>query len=132
MKTRTIRQTINFPISPDKLYELRLNAKKMSAIQGSKSTVNKRANGKFSVFDDYCHGYNIELIPGEKIVQAWHFNEEGWPDDHYSTCTFIFLPSSKGTKLTFIQSDVPANQYESLKNGWHEYYWKPILSTTES
>jgi len=89
MKTKTIKQTINFPTTPEKLYDMLLSGKTMSQIHGAKSTMNKRANGKFTVFDGYCHGHNIELDPGKKIVQAWHFKEVGWPDDHFSECTFL-------------------------------------------
>ncbi len=98
----------------------------MSSIHGGKTTMTKRANGKFTVFDGYCHGYNIELIEGKKIVQAWHFNEAGWPEDHFSVCTFLLSPSAKGSKLTFTQSGVPAANFEALKEGWKTYYWDAI------
>ena len=126
MKTKDIKQTILFPISPEKLYSLLLNAKVMSDIHQGKTTMSKRANGKFIVFDGYCYGQNIELIDGKKIVQAWHFNEEEWPEDHFSVCTFLLEPKAKGTKLTFTQTDVPSTTYDALKEGWHTYYWEPI------
>ncbi|MEP6795939.1 MAG: SRPBCC family protein [Saprospiraceae bacterium] len=132
MKTRTIKQTINFPATPEKLFDMLMSGKTMSAFHGGKTTMNKRANGKFTVFDGYCHGYNIELDPGKKIVQAWHFKEEGWPDDHFSTCTFLLTPTSKGTKLTFTQTDVPASAYDGLNEGWKEYYWEPIQLAIEN
>ncbi|MBK9981803.1 MAG: SRPBCC domain-containing protein [Saprospiraceae bacterium] len=123
---KTIKQTLNFSIPPEKLYDMLMSSKTMSAIHGGKTTMNKRVNGKFTVFDGYCHGYNIELDPGKKIVQAWHFNEEGWPEDHFSKCTFLLQPFAKGTKLTFTQTDVPASTYDSLSKGWKDYYWEPI------
>lgn len=126
MKTKSIKQTILFPAPPEKLYNMLLSAKTMSAIHGSSTTVNKRAHGKFTVFDGYCHGSNITLEPGEKIVQAWHFKEKGWPDDHFSTCTFWLQPSGKNTKLMFTQTHVPASAYDGLNKGWKEYYWEPI------
>ena len=58
---------------------------------GSKVIMSNKVNGKFKVFDGYCHGYNIELMQGKKIVQAWNFAEDGWPEDHFSICTFFFL-----------------------------------------
>jgi activator of HSP90 ATPase len=85
-------------------------------------------NGKFTVFDGYCHGYNIELVPERRIVQAWHFAEDGWPDDHYSTCTFLFEETGGKTKLVFLQTDVPEHNVESLKDGWKEFYWDPMKS----
>jgi len=126
MKTKTIKQTITFPTSPEKLYSLLLDSKKMSAIHGGKTSMTKRANGKFTVFDGYCHGFNIELLEGKKIVQAWNFKETGWPEDHFSVCTFLLEPSPKGTKLTFTQTGVLATNYEALKEGWRTYYWEPI------
>jgi activator of HSP90 ATPase len=67
------------------------------------------------------------LIPGKKIEQAWHFSEEGWPDDHFSTCLFALEATPKGTKLSFTQKEVPEVQFEALKEGWYTYYWNPIL-----
>jgi activator of HSP90 ATPase len=127
MKTKSIKQTVTFPISPDALYSLLLDSKKMSAIHAGETKMTKRPNGKFTVFDGYCNGYNIELVDGKKIKQAWHFAEDGWPDDHFSLCTFLLEPSPKGTKLTFEQSEVPAHKAEDLKKGWKTYYWDPIM-----
>ena len=126
MKTKTIKQTVAFPTSPEKLYSILLDSKLMSVMHWGKTTMTKRANGKFTVFDGYCHGYNIELIEGRKIVQAWHFAEDGWPEEHFSICTFLLEPSRQGTKLTFTQSGVPEHKYASLKEGWETYYWEPI------
>jgi activator of HSP90 ATPase len=126
MKTRKIKQMITFSTSPQDLYELLLSGKKMSVIQGAKSTMTKRATGKLTVFDGYCHGKNMELTEGSKIVQAWYFKEKGWPDDHFSICTFSLEPVAKGTRLTFEQTGVPAVASDGLKKGWYEYYWEPI------
>ena len=131
MKTKTIRQTIIFPTTPEKLYAMLFDSKKLTVMHNGKTSMTRRTNGKFTVFGGYCHGYNIELTEGKKIVQAWHFAEEGWPDDHFSTCTFLLEPTAKGTKLTFTQNGVPERNYESLKEGWHDYYWKPIVKYLE-
>jgi len=126
METKTIKQVVSFNAAPAEVYELIMDAKKHAAFAGGKVTMSRKPEGKFVVFDGYCHGYNIELTEGKKIVQAWHFVEDGWPDDHYSTCTFLFEPKEGGTKLTFTQTGVPAHKVESLKGGWKEYYWEPM------
>jgi len=126
MKTKTIKQTVTIPTTPEKLYSLLLDSKKLSAIHAGTTKMTKRANGKFSVFDGYCNGYNIELHEGKMIRQAWHFAEDGWPDDHFSLCSFLLEKSPKGTRLSFTQSGVPENKYEDLKKGWVKYYWDPI------
>jgi activator of HSP90 ATPase len=131
MKTKTIKQTVTFPLAPVELYNLLFDSKKLTKMHGNTTSMTRRAKGKFSVFGGYCHGHNITLIENRKIEQAWHFNEEGWPEDYYSTCTFILDPALKGTKLTFIQSGVPEASYKAIKEGWKTYYWTPILEYLE-
>jgi activator of HSP90 ATPase len=126
MKTKAIKQTITFSDPPDKLYPLIMDEKKHAELTGSEVKMSTKVNGKFTVFNGYCHGYNIELIKNRKIVQAWYFAEDGWPDDHFSICTFLFEPKGNGTKLTFTQTDIPETSAEELKEGWKRYYWEPI------
>jgi activator of HSP90 ATPase len=126
MKTTTIKQTATFAASPREIYHLIMDSKKHTAFTGSKATMSTKVNGKFSVFDGYCHGTNIELTEGKKIVQAWHFAEEGWPDDHYSLCTFLFEQVGDKTKLSFLQAGVPEDSVNSLKDGWKQFYWEPM------
>jgi activator of HSP90 ATPase len=126
MKTTTIKQTIIFAASPDEIYHLIMDSKKHAAFTDTKVTMSTKVKGKFNVFDGYCHGFNIELIEGKKIVQAWHFVEEGWPDDYFSICTFLLEPEGNKTKLIFRQSGVPEESAKSLKDGWRQYYWKAM------
>jgi activator of HSP90 ATPase len=132
MKTKTIKQTATFHAKPKEVYELIMDAKKHSAFTGTKVKMSNKINGKFEVFDGYCHGYNIELKEGKKIVQAWHFAEKGWPEDHFSTCIFVFTKIKDGTRLSFIQKEVPEHKYESLKSGWKEFYWAPMKEYLQS
>jgi activator of HSP90 ATPase len=126
MKTKTIKQTVTFHAKPEEVYELIMDAKKHSAFTGGKVKMSDKVNGKFEVFDGYCHGYNIELNEGKKIVQAWYFGENGWPEDHFSICTFAFKTVKGGTRISFTQKEVPEKNYESLKSGWKEFYWEPM------
>ena len=126
METGSIKQTVTFTASPKKVYELIMDAKQHSKFTGEKVKMSTKIHGEFNVFGGYCHGYNLELVEGKKIVQAWHFKEEGWPDEHYSVCTFEFKKDGKNTKLKFTQNDIPKHKVESLKSGWKTYYWNPM------
>ena len=131
MKTKTIKQTVTLPLAPVELYNLLFDSKKLTKMHGSTTAMTRRAKGKFSVFGGYCHGHNISLVENQRIEQAWHFNEDGWPEDYFSTCTFFLEPVQKGTKLTFIQKGVPEGSYKSIKEGWKTYYWTPIMEYLE-
>jgi activator of HSP90 ATPase len=126
MKTKSIKQTATFDANPLEVYQLIMDQKKHAAFTGSNVTMSNKVNGKFNVFDGYCNGYNIELVEGKKIIQAWHFAEDGWPAEHYSICTFLFEKQGKKTKLSFTQTDIPEHKVESLKGGWKEFYWEPM------
>lgn len=126
MKTKTIKQTIIFDAAPEDVYSLLMNAKKHASLTGSTLKMAGYVNGEFEIFGGYVHGYNIELEKGRKIVQAWHFNEDEWPEEHFSICTFIFEMKDNKTELTFTQTEVPESNYESLVKGWKEYYWDPM------
>lgn len=126
MKTKTIKQTVTFDASPKEVYELIMDAKKHTAFSGAKATMSNKVDGKFKVFDGYCHGYNMELKEGKKIVQAWHFAEDCWPDDHFSICTFLFEKSETKTKLSFTQAGIPEHKADALRSGWKEFYWQPM------
>lgn len=131
MNTKNIKQTVVFNALPVVVYEMIMDAKKHAKFTGAKTSMSKKNGGKFSTYDGYIHGYNIELIEGKKIIQAWHFKEDGWPDEHYSICTFDFKKEGKGTKLTFTQTEIPEHKVEALKSGWKDYYWKPMKQLLE-
>jgi activator of HSP90 ATPase len=124
MKTKTIRQSVTFKASPKTIYEMLMDSRKHAAFTGSKARISRKVGGKFTAYDDYISGTNLELVPNKKIVQSWRGND--WPEGHFSQATFAFKAVKGGTRLTFIQTGVPAEQYEGIKKGWIEFYWEPM------
>ena len=126
MKTRTIRQSATFSASPEIIYSLLMDPEKHAAFTGSEVRMSENLGEEISVFSGYCTGYNIALEKGKKIIQKWHFDEDGWPENHYSLCTFILEADGEKTRLNFIQEGVPAHKFQELSEGWKEYYWKAM------
>jgi activator of HSP90 ATPase len=129
METKTIKQSVTIKASPHDVYEALMDARKHAKFTGGKATISREAGGKFNVFDGYAEGVNMELIPDKKIVQSWR--AEDWPEGHYSKAAFTFSRVAGGTKLTFTQTDVPADQYDSIAQGWRDYYWEPMKQMLE-
>ncbi|PYU26070.1 MAG: hypothetical protein DMG32_10755 [Acidobacteria bacterium] len=48
-----------------------------------------------------------------------------WPAGHFSQLTLTFTPmfDGRGTQLSMVQTNVPAEKYESINGGWRQYYW---------
>ncbi len=124
MKTKTVHQKISFAVSAHDVYEVLMTSKKHSQLTGGPATISRKVGGKFSVYDEYATGENIELIPDKKIVQTWHASD--WEEGYFSTVTFIFNSSKTGCTLSFTHEGVPINQFASIKKGWIDFYWKPL------
>jgi activator of HSP90 ATPase len=124
MKTKTIRQTISFHASAHAVYEMLMDEKKHALFTGGSARISRDIGGTFVTNDGYSDGTNLELEKDAKIVQTWRASD--WPDDHYSTLTITLSPVSSGTQLSFVQTGVPANQYDEISKGWHDYYWNPM------
>jgi activator of HSP90 ATPase len=130
MKTKTIRQTVIFSATPDIVYEMLMDSAKHATFTGDEAHINREVGGRFIAYGDYIEGTNLELVPGEKIVQSWRASD--WPEGHYSKVTFSLEPVDHGTRLTFIQTDVPDEFSEDIGQGWHDYYWTPMREMVES
>ncbi len=131
-KKKTIEQEIIIKGTPHEIYEVFMDAKKHSKLTESKTKVSREIGGSFSVYEGALSGKNIELIQDKKIVQTWRGNGENWPKGYYSTITLIFEPIDQGTLIKFTHTDIPEGAYESVKEGWDNYYWSPLKDMFES
>src|SRR5213595_1129175 len=70
---------VGFKVSPERVYEALTDAKQCSAFSGLPAEIHGEARGSFKCFDGQITGRMTELVPSQKIVQAWHVAM--WPDD---------------------------------------------------
>lgn len=129
METKDIRQTVTFKAGAHAVYDLLMDAKKHSKLAaGDDVKISRKVGGKFNV-GGYIEGVNLELVPDEKIVQSWRYDD--WPAGHHSRATFSFKEESGKTKMVFTQKDVPMQFYEDIKQSWIDYYWTPMKELLE-
>lgn len=129
MKTRTIRQTVSFDASAHEVYEMLMDEKKHARFTGGAAHISRDVGGKFVTNDEYSSGTNLELVQDAKIVQTWRASD--WPDGHYSSLTIMLSQGAPPTNLSFVQTGVPADQYDEISKGWHDYYWNPLKALLE-
>ena len=106
-----------------------MDSGKHSEITGDVAVISREMGGKFTTFDGWADGANVELVPDQKIVQTWRGKD--WPEGHYSQATISLQDNEGVTKLAFVQTGVPEDVYEDVKKGWREYYWKPLKAMLE-
>ena len=124
MKTKTIKQKVEFNAQPHDIYEMLMDSEKHSEFTGAEASISRKVGGKITAYDGYIEGVNLILEADKRIVQSWRASD--WPEGHYSKATFELKKTKKGTELAFTQEGVPEEQYKELSEGWHEHYWEKI------
>jgi activator of HSP90 ATPase len=120
-KSITIHQEIDFTSSPQRLYEALLDAKQFTAFSGRAAEINREVGGAFSLFKGHIIGRNLELVPNQRIVQAWRVVD--WPEGAYSIARFELKAQGSGTRLVFDHVGFPEGLRDHLAEGWEENYW---------
>ena len=126
---KTIRQSVTLKASPHEVYEALIDSRKHARFTDSKARISRKEGGKFTAYDGYIEGINLNIVPDKKIIQSWRGSD--WPEGHYSRATFSLKKVKNGTHLTFTQSGVPEQYYHDISQGWRDYYWKPMKEMLE-
>jgi len=118
--------TAIIPAKPSEIYKAWLSTKGHAAMTGSAAKVDGKVGGKFSAWDGYIFGTTLELTPNERILQAWRTTEfpEDAPD---SRVEIIFEEAASGTKITLVHSNMPEGQVDDYRQGWEDFYFKPMM-----
>jgi activator of HSP90 ATPase len=121
LKSITIHQEIDFTVGPQRIYEALLDTKQFTAMSGATAEINREVGGTFSVFNGHIIGRNLELVPNQRIVQAWRVVT--WPEGAYSIARFELKAQGSGTHLVFDHIGFPEGLRDHLAEGWQEHYW---------
>ncbi|MGM0867421.1 MAG: SRPBCC domain-containing protein [Bacillota bacterium] len=121
----TIHEEIIFKTKPELLYQALTDSIQFGELTGGAPTdIQAKAGGSFSCFGGMIEGRMIELVPNERIVQAWRAGN--WDPGVYSLVKFEFKKQEDETLLVFDHIGFPEGQGEHLKAGWTENYWSPL------
>jgi uncharacterized protein YndB with AHSA1/START domain len=108
----------------DKVVQLS-TAMKSGMAPGAKPTeIAREAGGAFALFGGYVTGRHLELVPNERIVQAWRAG--GWDPGDYSIAKFQLVEQGAGTTIVFDHAGFPKGKAEHLAEGWKINYWEPL------
>lgn len=132
-----IHQEVSFKVSRKRVYEALTDAKQFNkvvqlsgAVQsgmvpaGKSVEVSPDAGGAFSAFGGHVTGRHVELVPNERIVQAWR--AASWDPGQYSIARFQLIEQGSGTKVVFDHTGFPQGQGAHLAEGWKANYWEPL------
>ena len=120
----SIHQEIEFKAPPARLYQVLLSSKEFAAFTGMHAQIDAKEGGAFSMFGGMIVGRNVELVPGQRIVQAWR--PASWEAGVYSMVKFQLQPKDAGAVVVLDHSGFPEGDYDHLFSGWGERYWDPL------
>jgi activator of HSP90 ATPase len=92
--------------------------------------VGAKAGGALVLFGGFVTGRVLEIVPNQRIVQAWR--SEGWKAGDFSIVRFVLVADGAGTKILFDQTGFPAADASSLVTGWRVNYWEPLAKVFAS
>src|SRR5713226_638740 len=91
---------------------------------GKPTEISREVGGAFVLFGGYVTGRHIELVPNERVVQAWRAGS--WDPGVYSIARFELVEQSSGSKIVFDHTGFPRGAGEHLAAGWKAHYWEPL------
>ncbi len=132
LKGITIHQEISFKTSPQRLYEILLSSKQFSActkksfdnFTPASASIDPVVGGVFSLFDGHINGRILELVPNQRIVEAWRVID--WPAGVYSIAKFEFRQQGSETLVIFDHVGFPEGLKQHLSDGWQQHYWDAL------
>jgi len=119
-----IHQEVEYKASPQRIYKALLDSKQFGALTGNPAQIRAEAGGAVSLFGGRGVGRNLELVPNQRIVQAWRLTE--WPPGVYSIVRFELKAQDSGTRLILDHAGFAAEDREHLEPGWRQMYWDPL------
>ncbi len=123
-KLTYLHQEIELKAKASRIYEVLLDSKQFAAFTGMPAEIDPKEGGAFSMFKGMLSGRNIELIPDQRIVQAWR--PASWDAGVYSVVRFELKEMAEQTKLILDHTGFPEGDYGHLNAGWYARYWEPL------
>ncbi len=94
----SIHQETLIAAPPRQVFELLTGGSLFSAATGQPADITDREGDAFSIFGGRVEGRQIELVPGQRVVQAWRFgaaHPSPWEPGVYSTVRFTLEPAGR-------------------------------------
>lgn len=139
-----IHQEMMFGASPARVYRVlttaslfdrvvrasaAMNSDMKKLLGATPTQIDARPGGAFTLYGGYITGFNLELVAGTRLVQAWRSG--GWKPGEYSIARFVLEPKGSSTRLIFDHTGFPDDDAAHLAVGWPGNYWTPLAKTLQ-
>ncbi len=119
-----------YDATTQEVFEALTNGERFTAMTGMPAQLTDRVGEPFSLFGGRVEGRQIELLPGERVVQAWRFgseHESPWEPGVYSIVRFNLSAEGRGTRLVIDHDGIPSEWHNHLEAGYPQFYLEPMI-----
>jgi activator of HSP90 ATPase len=120
----SLHQEIEVKAASQRVFDVLLDAKQFAAFTGMPAEIDPKPGGPFKTFGGMIEGRNVEIISGQRIVQAWR--PTAWDAGVYSIVHFELKPRDTATIIILDHTGFPEGDFDHLDPGWYERYWNPL------
>ena len=114
----------NFNTTAKKIYETWLSSEGHTKMTGGSANISNKIGDKFTAWDGYIEGVNIDLNLNKRIVQTWRTSQ--FDEDEKDSQIEVLLNEVDGkTELTITHTNL-SERGEHYKNGWQDHYFEPM------
>ncbi len=119
-----VNQSVKFNAGVERVYQAIADSTQHSAFTGASALLSTELGGPFTTHGGAIEGRILELIPNERVVQAWRVAD--WPKGEYSIVRFEFSGDSNHSEIKLTHSGIPEDETEHIAQGWQNMYWTPL------
>jgi activator of HSP90 ATPase len=101
-----------------------LDSKQFAACTGMPAEIDPKVGGALTMFGGLILGRNVELVPNQRVVQAWR--PASWDPGVYSMVKFELKGQAAGTRVVLDHTGFPEGSFRHLDAGWYSHYWEPL------
>lgn len=119
-----ISQKAIFSTNVLRLFETLTNSDTFAKATNAPAFIDPHEGGAISCFNNQITGRFLDIVPNERIVQAWRVS--AWQPGTFSIVKFSFMQKDDQTELILEQTGFPEEFKTHLEAGWSKMYWEPL------
>ena len=115
------------PATPADVYTALTHPGIIEVWSGGEAEMSEEPNTEFMLWEGSIVGMNLEFEKDKKIVQKWYFDER----EDNSIVTIKLHADPKGTSLELSHTNIPAEDFDNITEGWNEAYMALLIDYFE-
>jgi len=113
--------------STKSVWDALVNPKTIDKWGGGKAKMSDKEGFEFSLWNGDIHGKNTKVITEKKLEQDWYSGKWEKP----SKVVFTLSSENGTTTVKLEHTGIPKEKFDSIKQGWDDYYFGSIKKLLE-